>query len=262
MAKGQITARRDGSFLWLVIDNPGRLNAMSAAMGEQLYDALDQCESDPEIRVVLLTGAGEKAFMSGGDLSEFDEARSTSERMLHTLERGERTVRKLRHLGKPTIAVIRGWCVGGGMNMALNCDLRICADDARFFHPAARHAQGFAYDFTAQMVRTLGVSVTREILMTCRRFDSAEAHRLGLVHQVAPVDRFDEFVREYAGAVAENGPLALLSCKRTIEQALADPADRDLELVKTLYVACADSQDYQEGARAFEARRKPVYKGV
>lgn len=145
--------------------------------------------------------------------------------------------------------------------MALNCDLRICSSDARFFHPAARHAQGFAYGFTRQMVHTLGAAATREILFTCRRYDGAEALRLGIVHHVVPPDELETFAREYAGDVAANGPLSLLSCKRTIEQVLAEPTERDLALVEQLYVNCANSEDYQEGARAFAERRIPKYRG-
>lgn len=262
MSEGRISTRREGALQWVIIDNPARLNAISNAMNEQLYDRLMEIERDPEIRVVLVIGAGEKAFMSGGDLSEYEKHRSTAERMRRSVEIGERTARALRHLGKPTVAVIRGWCVGGGMNLALNCDLRICADDARFFHPALRHGQGVAYDATAQLVSIVGPAAAREIMFTARRYDAQEALRIGLVNQVVPVAELESYARAYAEEIAGNAPLSILSCKRTIEQALADPDQRDLALVDRLFDDCVNSADYQEGARAFTERRKPRYIGA
>lgn len=262
MSNGRIGSKREGALHWLIIDSPERLNAMSNTMNIELYDRLTEIGDDPEVRVVLITGAGEKAFMSGGDLAEYDENRSTEERMRKSVEIGERTALALRHLTKPTVAVIRGWCVGGGINLALNCDLRIAASDARFFHPAAKHGQGFALDFTRQMVRTLGHAATREILFTARRYSAEEALRLGLVNRVVPTEELTAFALSYAKDIAANAPLSLLSCKKTIEQALADPAERDLELVERLYSGCVNSADYQEGARAFQERRAPSYTGT
>jgi enoyl-CoA hydratase/carnithine racemase len=157
--------------------------------------------------------------------------------------------------------VIRGWCVGGGISLALNCDLRICSADARFFHAASKYGQGYAYDFTRQMVRVLGLATTNELLMTGRRYDATEALRVGLVNRVGPVDGFDAFVADYLAGLVDKAPLSQVSYKRTVAQIIGDPDDRDLGLIEKLYVDCVESEDYAEGGRAFAEKRLPIFTG-
>ncbi len=258
---GEIKARREGPLQWLIISNPARLNAMSLEMSMALREHLIAAERDDEVRVVLLTGDGPKAFMSGADLSEFETHRSTKEKARRTYEIGEQLSATLRGLGKPTLAVIRGWCVGGGLSLAMDCDLRVCSDNARFFQAVAKLAQGFSHGFTKRMIEVVGAGAAREIFLTGRRYDAAGALRIGLVNQVVADGELDAFIAEYAGAIAENAPLSLLSCKRTIEQIMADPAKCDLALIRRLYDDCLESADYAEAARAFAEKRKPRFVG-
>ncbi len=261
MSEGRIDTRRDGAVQWIILNNPSRLNAMSREMQQQFMALLDPIDADPGIRAVAVTGIGDKAFMSGGDLSQFDKYRSTSERMVESLESSEIFARRLRALTKPSVAIIRGWCVGGGISLALNCHLRICSDDARFFHAASKFGQGFAYDFTRQMVRQLGIANATELLLTCRRYSALEAQRLGIVNQVAPVEGFDAFAASYLADLTDKAPLSMVSALRTLAEVTPEPADADLALIRRLYVECCDSADYAEGGRAFAEKRTPLFTG-
>jgi len=255
----RIIARRDGAIGWLVFNNPERRNAVSLDMWEAIPRVLDDFGADPAIRVVVLSGAGDKAFVSGADISQFEKDRSSAEAVKRYDEIGERAQSRLASYDKPLLAMIRGYCLGGGVGIASACDLRIAADDARFGIPAARMGLGYRASSMKKLVDIVGKPAALEIMITARQFTAAEALRIGLVHQVVPVAELETATRAYCDMIAANAPLTLRTAKRVIAEVMKtayDPAACD-RWVKE----CFESEDYIEGRRAFMEKRKPVFKG-
>lgn len=260
-ASGKILSRRDGALGWLIFNHPERHNAVSLDMWVAAGKVLEDFGADDSVRVVILRGAGDRAFTSGGDISTFDPKRSTPEERAGS----ERTRSEVRHrlaaLEKPTIAMIRGWCLGGGMTWALNCDLRICGEDAKFGLPVARMGTGYGAESIRQLMDLVGPSTAKEMLYAARQYGAQDALRLGLVNHVVPAPELEGFVRAYAEDIANNAPLAILSAKTAVNELAKDPADRDMALVERRARAANDSQDYVEGRRAFMEKRKPRFEG-
>lgn len=246
----------------VVFNQPEKRNAMSVAMWEGLGQALDHFAADPEVRVVVLEGAGDKAFVSGADISQFEAQRSDAEaqRAYERLTAAGRD--KLAAFPKPVIAKIRGFCLGGGLGIAMQADLRIAAEDASFGIPAAK--LGLAYGFgTVQLLTGLvGPAHARMLLYTGERVDAWEAERIGLVNDVVPVELLDGTVAKLAGTIAANAPLTIRAAKLSIAAAAQDPAARDMAGVQAAFAACFDSADYREGRRAFLEKRKPRFTGI
>ena len=230
---------------------------MSYAAGQ----VLDDFAADPAVRVIILRGGGDKAFISGGDISTFEKRMSTPESRAQTEHIRAEARRKLHEIEKPTIAMIRGWCLGGGMSWALNCDLRICTEDARFGIPAAKLSIGYGADGIRQLMDLVGPSTAKEILYTARQYTAAEALRLGLVNQMVPNDQLEAYTREYAAVIAGNAPLAILNAKTAVNELVKDPAERNMKLVHQRANAATSSQDHIEGRNAFLQKRKPVWTG-
>ena len=217
--------------------------------------------ADPEIRVIVVTGAGERAFVSGADISEFEEKRATPDQIAEYDALSERASVALETVAKPTIAMIRGYCIGGGLDLALRTDLRIAAEDARFAVPAARLGLGYGFSDVKRLVEIVGPAFAKEILYTGRQFTAGEALAMGLVHRVVPAATLGDSVAELAEILAANAPLTIRAMKRSIAEALKDPERRDLAAVTALVEACFDSADYAEGRRAFMAKRRPDFRG-
>ncbi|MBI2315693.1 MAG: enoyl-CoA hydratase/isomerase family protein [Betaproteobacteria bacterium] len=257
----RIIAERQGPIGWITFNNPERRNAMSVDMWEAIPRVLDRFGADAQVRVIVLTGAGDKAFASGADVSQFEEQRSGAEAVRRYEEITEGAQERLQKSDKPLIAMIRGFCLGGGMNIALACDLRIAAADARFGIPAARMGIGYRVTSTRNLVDTVGAANAHEILLTARQFSAEEAKAMGLVHRVVRPAELDSLVAEYCAMIAANAPLTLRTAKRIIRELVKSPAGFDAAGCAALVKQCFESEDYVEGRRAFMEKRRPKFAG-
>jgi enoyl-CoA hydratase/carnithine racemase len=260
-ATGNMIAEKHGQTGWIVFDNPARHNAVSMSMWQALADIVEDFAGDDALRAVVVTGAGGKAFVSGADISEFEAKRSTPETTAAYREASQRATHALQAIGKPTIAMIRGYCVGGGVSVALSCDLRIAAEGARFAVPAAKLGLGYELEGVKKLVDVVGPSFAKEIFYTARQFSAAEAQAMGLVNRVIADDALEAYVRDYCGAISANAPLTVASIKTLVEQALLDESARDMALCERVVQRCFDSEDYVEGRRAFMEKRRPAFRG-
>jgi enoyl-CoA hydratase len=257
----RIVAEKQGPIGWLTFNNPARRNAISIDMWEAMPKALDRFEQDPEVRVIVLKGEGDKAFVSGADVSQYEKQRSSAEGIQYYEEIAGRVTERLQSCDKVIIAMIRGYCLGAGVNIALCCDLRIAAEDARLGIPAAKLGLGYRASSLKNLVDIVGAAYAREVLITGRHFSAGEAKTMGLVHRVAPVAELESLVLEYCAMISENAPLTIRASKRIIREVLKSSATYDAETCAALVKQCFDSQDYIEGRRAFMEKRKPVFQG-
>jgi enoyl-CoA hydratase/carnithine racemase len=257
---GRIRVEKEGSLGWVVFDHPERHNAITAAMWEALPEVLAELARDDELRVAVLRGEGERAFVSGADISEFQQQRSGDGAMAYE-ERNARAFEALAAFPKPLLAMIHGHCVGGGMSIVIEADLRFAADDARFAVPAGRLGLGYPAASLGTLVRLVGPAVAKDLFFTARRFGADEAWRLGLLNEVVPKAALEARVRAVAGEIAANAPLTLRAAKRVIAEHGKDPAARDPEAVRAAIRDCFHSEDYQEGIRAFLEKRAPRFRG-
>ena len=254
-------AEIDGSIGWMTFNKPARRNAVSLDMWQAMPVILDRFEADPAVRVIVLKGAGDQAFVSGADISQFEKARSSRETNAHYDEVSDEASRRLAVCSKPTIAMIRGFCIGGGLAIAIGCDLRIAGEGARFGIPAARLGLGYGSSGVKKLMEVVGPSFTKEIFFTARHFCAAEAREMGLVNRVVPDAALEDSTRQYCTTIADNAPMTIHALKRTVGE-LVRGERADLEACERLVQACFDSQDYIEGRRAFMEKRRPVFRGV
>jgi len=257
----KMIAEKDGAIGWITFNNPARHNAVSLSMWEALFEIVRDYAQDGDIRVIVVKGAGEKAFVSGADISEFEEKRSSPETTRLYNDTAQRASRALKDVGKPTIAMIRGYCVGGGVSTALACDLRIAAEGSTFAVPAARLGLGYEFEGVRKLVDVVGPSFAREIFYTARQFTGQEALAMGLVNRLVPVEWLESYVRDYAASIAANAPLTVASIKTLVAQALKDESQRDMQLCQDVVDRCFNSADYVEGRQAFMEKRKPKFVG-
>jgi enoyl-CoA hydratase/carnithine racemase len=261
LSESRIIERKEGAVGWLVFSNPAKRNAMSVNMWEAIPQALERFAADPQIRVVALTGEGDKAFVSGADISQFEAQRSGPEAVQRYEEISEGAQRLIHEFDKPTVAVVRGYCLGAGVNIALACDLRLAADDARFGIPAARMGLGYRASSLKNLVDAIGAANAREFLITARQFTAAEALHIGLVHQVVPIADFSSVGKKYLDDIASNAPLTMRSAKRIIRELLRSADSFDAAKARAWMKECYDSADYKEGRTAFMEKRQPVFRG-
>ena len=257
----KIITRKENGIGWVIFNNPEKRNAMSPDMYQAMGAALEDYATDATVRVVILKGAGEKAFVSGADISKFAQNRSTPDQVRDSEARSEAANRALRECPKPTIAMIRGYCMGGGLGVAIACDLRIASDDSRFGVPAAKLGVGYRYSGLQRLSDIVGPSFTAEIFYTGRQFSSQEALQMGLVNRVLPPAELEAYVMDYARTMANNAPLTLAAVKRCLVEMRKDPGERDLELCQSMVEACFASSDFIEGRTAFMEKRKPAFHG-
>ena len=258
---GRVRVEREPPLGWLVFDHPERRNAISTGMWQALPDAVAQLAADPEVRVVVMRGAGDVAFVSGADISEFGEARTGADAAGAYEATTGRAFGALVNLDKPLLAAIHGYCVGGGMAIALAADLRVAADDAVFAIPAARLGLGYHASGVDALVQLVGPSAAKEIFFTARRFRADEALRLGLVNEVVPKAKLEAHVADVSTRIAENAPLTLRSVKLVVRELAKPPEVRDGAAMADSIAACFESEDYQEGVRAFLEKRRPRFRG-
>ncbi|MBR1268512.1 enoyl-CoA hydratase/isomerase family protein [Bradyrhizobium sp. AUGA SZCCT0222] len=245
----------------ITFNNPEKRNAMSLEMWEGLGSALIELRDNPEIRVVIMAGAGDKAFVSGADISQFEKTRHNAEASEEYSKRSAAQRALLADYPKPTIACIRGFCLGGGMQVAMLADIRLAADNSQFGIPAAKLGIAYGYDGLKHLVSLVGPSWARLIMYTGMRIDSAEALRIGLVDRVFPGPDLWDATMEIARTISGNAPLAIKAAKITIAEVLKDESRRDMESIKQIGTACMDSEDFREGRTAFMEKRKPKFKG-
>lgn len=257
----KVISRTDGNVGTLVFNNPERHNAMSLEMWEACTHAMDRFAADPEVRVVVLTGAGDKAFIAGADISKFGDERASEDAVRRYNEAVEAAYVSVHEFPKPTIAMIRGFCVGGGMGLASCCDLRICSEDARFAVPAAKLGLGYGYAGVKRLIDLVGPSFTKEIFFTARQFNAMEAVEMGLVNRLVENQELEFYVKDYAAMIAANAPLTVDSIKFIVGEAVKDEIRRDMKRCEDLVEACFRSADYEEGRTAFMEKRKPLFKG-
>lgn len=262
LSTDKMLAEADGAIGWVTFNNPERHNAVSLEMWQGLGDALETFQGDPAVRVVVMKGAGTKAFVSGADISEFDSRRASAEQKQEYGQITARGNRWLRQLEKPLLAMVRGYCIGGGLAIALNADVRIATPGSRFGIPAARLGLGYDYGGVAALARLVGPSVARDILFSARLLDADEALRVGLINRIVPDESLEAEVRAYAETIAANAPLTVRAAKAAVNEWERDPANRNHASVEALVNACFDSEDYREGRRAFAEKRRPSFRGV
>ena len=260
-ADGKMLAETQGAIGIVTFNHPERLNAMSIEMWDGLADIIDTYVADDAIRAVVLRGAGEKAFISGGDISQFADTRSSAEVQRQNAARVARGRNAVAACAKPTIACIRGYCLGGGLAIAAQADIRIAADDSRFGIPAARLGIAYGFDGLRALVSLIGPAHARLMMFSADRIDATEAARIGLINYALPADALWEHVIALAGRIADNAPISIAASKAGIAQVLRDPAERDLEQLEAFNRMSLDSEDYREGRTAFMEKRRPRFIG-
>jgi enoyl-CoA hydratase/carnithine racemase len=260
-APAKMLAHKEGRIGTMTFNNPAKHNAVSLEMWEMGTEILEEFARDEEIRVVIVTGAGGKAFVSGADISRFEDERATREAIERYNAIGQAFFSALINFPKPTIAQIQGYCIGGGLNLAIGCDLRFCTAGSRFALPAAKLGLGYGYAGLKRFIDTVGPANTRDIFFSARQFGADEALAMGVVNRALPEVELAPFVKDYAATIAGNAPLTIAAVKQATIEALKADKDRDLKLVSDMVARCSTSQDYIEGRKAFMEKRKPVFTG-
>jgi enoyl-CoA hydratase len=257
----RVQAWAEGSTLHIRFNNPTRHNALSVDMWQAIPPLLAQAERDDAIRLVVFSGAGEKAFVSGADISQFEDMRAAREAVKHYEAMAEEALMGIYRCRKPTLSCIRGFCIGGGVNVAISCDIRIASEDSVFSIPAARLGLGYRLSALKNLVNLVGVGVAKDLFFTARKVDATEAKAVGLITRVCAPDALPALLAEYTSAMAANAPLTIRAGKRVMQEILKDDADLDTDMCKRLILDCFESEDYAEGRRAFMEKRKPVFRG-
>ncbi|HXR57768.1 MAG TPA: enoyl-CoA hydratase [Burkholderiales bacterium] len=250
-----------GGVATVVFSNPPKMNAMTFDMWQAVPKTFAELDANPAVRVIVCKGDGEKAFISGADISQFEKLRGTVEAQFDYNKAVEQAYTAPMRTAKPVLASIRGICIGGGLGFAAACDLRICAEDAIFRMPAARLGLGYSPSGVRRFINVLGAANTMEIFFTAKKFDAREALRMGFVSKVVPVAGLESATAEMCGLIAENAPLTVAAAKFAAQQALKDPEERDLAKAIKMVEACFASEDHKEGRKAFMEKRTPKFVG-
>jgi enoyl-CoA hydratase/carnithine racemase len=231
-------------------------------MWEAVPVLLSQAEQDIRVRLVVFSGAGEKAFVSGADISQFEDMRAAKEAVTRYEQMAETALMSIYNFPKPTLACIRGYCIGGGVNVAISCDMRIAASDAVFSVPAAKLGLGYRYSAMKNLVDLIGPGAAKDLFFTARRLDAQEALQLGLISRVCETEKLPALLSEYTSALAANAPITIAAAKAITKEILKPSPELDMALCQQLIRNCFESADYAEGRKAFMEKRKPIFKGI
>ncbi|MDE2485958.1 MAG: enoyl-CoA hydratase/isomerase family protein [Alphaproteobacteria bacterium] len=258
----QLIGRKEGPVGWVIFNNPQRRNAVSLEMWRAIPEVIAAFEADAEVRLVVFRGAGERAFVSGADISQFEAQRGDATAEARYSAASGAASAAIAGMTKPSLAMIRGYCIGGGLALAMTADIRICEVGSRFAIPAARLGLGYGFAGLKMLVDLVGPAVAKEIMFTARQFSAEEALRVGLVNRVVPAAELEAVVGDYAQMIGANAPLTLRAAKLAIREALRDPDKRRLADVEAAVAACFDSADFKEGRAAFMEKRAPMFRGL
>ena len=262
MPSDKMISKVDGGVGWMVFNNPERHNAISLEMWEAALEIMAAFTADPNVRVMVVTGAGGKAFASGADISKFKDERQEAAALAHYQATTQQAYSAIQGMAIPTIAMIRGYCIGGGTAAAVCCDLRICTENAKFGVPAAKLGLGYGMQRAQPLVDLVGPAYAKEMFFTGRQFDAREAERMGLVNRVVADDQLESTVQELARTIADNAPLTVRTAKLVVGELMKDARDRDVAATERAVEACFASADYKEGQAAFAEKRKPRFTGA
>lgn len=243
---------------WLTFNQPEKRNAINLAMADSLGDILEYCQENDDVRIVVMRGAGGKAFVAGADISEFKDNRSNAHQRAEYAKRTQRGYSWLDRLDKPLIALIDGFCIGGGLAVAISADIRFATPSSKFGIPAARLGLGYGYEGINRLVGLVGPATASDILFSARFMSAEEAYSKRLINFVVDQEKIENDVRNYALQIANNAPLTIKAAKASIKA--VDDSERDLGLLKEMVDACFNSEDYQEGITAFAEKRKPIFR--
>ena len=247
---------------WMTFNNPERHNAISLEMWEAALEIMAGFAADPSVRVMVLSGAGGKAFASGADISKFKDERQEADAVAHYQATTQKAYQALLNMQIPTIAMVRGYCIGGGTAVAVCCDIRICTENAKFGIPAAKLGLGYGYNRAKPLVDLIGPAFAKEMFFTGRQFDAREAEKMGLVNRVVADDALEATVDEMARTIAQNAPLTIRCAKMVVGEVLKDAGERDVAATERAVEVCFRSSDYKEGQAAFMEKRKPRFTGI
>lgn len=261
LTSGLIGSEINGPIGWLIWDNPSKLNALSPGMAEDALTVIEAYAANPAVKVVIMRGAGRKAFISGGDIKSFDKTRANAEVARRAREAPGKLRIRMLNLEKPLIAMIYGYCLGGGLGMALNADMRFAASDAQFSVPAALRGIAYAPEGLKSLVDLVGPSIAKDIMFSGRRLKTEEALRIGLINRVAEPDELEAVTVAYAETLAANAPLSIRASKYFINQLGLERSERDEARMDAMQREAENSEDFQEATRSFVEKRKPVFHG-
>ena len=261
LTSGLVGAETKGPVGWLIWDNPTKLNALSPGMSEDALKVIEAYEADPAIKVVIMRGAGRKAFISGGDIKSFDKTRADAETARLAREAPSKLRLKMLNLEKPLIAMIYGYCLGGGLGMALNADLRFASSEAQFSVPAALRGIAYAPEGLKSLVDLVGPSIAKDIMFSARRLKTDEALRIGLINRVVDAEELEAVTVAYAETLAANAPLSIRASKFFINQLGLERAERDEARMDAMQREAENSEDFREATLSFVEKRKPVFHG-
>jgi enoyl-CoA hydratase/carnithine racemase len=261
-AVDKLLIERDGAVGRIIFNNPARHNAVSLEMWQRLEGLLADCAADASLRVLVIAGAGGKAFVSGADISKFESERASMEAVKIYNAQSARVYEALYNFPKPTIAKVQGYCIGGGVNVAVCCDLRIATEDATFGIPAARLGLGYGYPGVNRLAEIVGISRAMELFFTARQTSAEEAYDMGLVNRVVATGEIDAAVAEWTGMIADNAPLTVRTIKAVAREIGKPESRRDLARLDRMVEECFASADYVEGRRAFMEKRRPKFTGT
>ena len=258
----KMLSRKEGGVGIVTFNNPERLNAVSLDMWEATKRILDDFAADDAIRVVVLTGAGGKAFVSGADISRFQSERANLEAARSYSAKSEAAYNSIYEFPKPTIAMIRGYCIVGGLGLATCCDLRIATDNSRFAVPAAKLGIGYGYVGLRRLVDIVGPAFAKEIFYTARQFDAQEALAMGLINRAVPSAELENAVKTITDMICANAPLTIQAVKFTVNEIVKDESKRNVARTVEMVERCYTSNDFTEGRTAFMEKRKPAFTGT
>ena len=257
----RVKTRLDGQVLHIRFNNPAKHNALSVDMWEAVPPLLERAAQDDNVRMVVFSGEGEKAFVSGADISQFEDMRAAQEAVKRYEQMAEAALEGIYEFAKPTLACIRGYCIGGGVNVAISCDIRIATTTSIYSVPASRLGLGYRFSAMRNLTNLVCPGFAKDIFFTGRRLDAAEALRIGLVNRTAEPDKLDDLLAEYTTAITTGAPLTIKAGKHIIREVLRPDSGIDMEVCRGLIRDCFESEDYAEGRKAFMEKRKPVFKG-